>query len=341
MFANATKNQHYLPRVEQKLNALNPGSTTGNFKIYSFRLVDREKYQIVLENERGRSTDKTLSMLDLFSFEVPGGSAIRLNLEELFQKYECDVETHTMNLLGKLSRGDGDIKVEIIDIFAAKLLNFVRNPFCIQKVLNSFPKLTSYDPTAPEVLATYRQILTGRRPHQAHLCRELGISDRTYTEWLRLLFLLLTPLADGQPNLFEGVIKGLFESRDTQAAAFVSMYDNDRCLLSDRGYSQPIPDGANMSMSFNLCSTAFVDYVFSDPGALLQGRASPEFLAMALSGWKQRPQASINVTVLRNHRDMLARYNSRVIEQCYERVYCSAKDGIILRDAVIAAPHAS
>jgi hypothetical protein len=337
MFENATKNQHYLPRVEQKLNALNPSSTTGNFKIYSFRLVDREKYQIALENQRGRSIDKTLSMLDLFSFEVPGGGAIRLNLEELFHKYEHDVEAHTMGLLGKLARADRDIKAEIVDLFAAKLLNFVRNPFCIQKVLNSFPRLTSYDPTAPGLLATYRKILTGRRPHQSRLCAQLGISDDTYTEWLRVLFMLLTPLSDGQPTLFEGVIKGLFESRDTQASAFVSIYDNDRCLLSDRGFSQPIPDGANMAMSFNLCSTAFVDFVFSDPGALLQGQASPEFLAMALSGWKRRPQATINVTVLRNHRDMLARYNRRVIEQCYERVYCSTKDGIILRNADIVA----
>jgi hypothetical protein len=29
---------------------------------------------------------------------------------------------------------NADIKAEIIGLFAAKLLNFIRNPFCIEKV---------------------------------------------------------------------------------------------------------------------------------------------------------------------------------------------------------------
>ena len=116
------------------------------------------------------------------------------------------------------------------------------------------------------------------------------------------------------------------ENRTTQAAAFVWAYDDDHCLLSDRSFSQPIPDGVHLAMSFNLSSTAFVDYIFADAATLVQGRASPEFVANALTAWKQRPQATINVTMARNNRDMLA----RVIEQCHERVYCSAKTGLIL-----------
>jgi hypothetical protein len=84
------------------------------------------------------------------------------------------------------------------------------------------------------------------------------------------------------------MIKGLFEARDTQAAAFVWTYDQDVCLLSDRSYCQPIPDGAHMAMSFNLCSTAFVDYVFADAATLVEGRAAPAFVANALAAWRQR-----------------------------------------------------
>jgi len=135
---------------------------------------------------------------------------------------------------------------------------------------------------------------------------------------------------DGRLNLFEDVIKGLLENRGTQAAALVWVYDHDHCLLSYRGFSLPIRGGSHMAMSFNLCSTAFVDYVFADAAALVQGRASPEFVANALAAWKQRLQATINVTMTRNNRDMLARYNRRVIEQCYKRVYCSAKTGLVL-----------
>ena len=78
-----------------------------------------------------------------------------------------------VGLLAKLNAGSGDIKTEIIDLFAAKMLNFVRNPFSIVKVLNSFPGLAGYDPTDPALLADYRRVVSGRRPQQAHLCAEL------------------------------------------------------------------------------------------------------------------------------------------------------------------------
>lgn len=331
MRGNETRNQHFVPRVEQKLNAINPGSVTRKFRIYSFRIVDRDAYQIALESPRGHAIASTLSMLDLFSFDVPGGGRVRVNLEALFHKYEENIEIHTRSLLEKLARNSADIKTEIIDLFAAKLLNFVRNPFCIEKVLNSFPGVAAYEPTDPELLATYRLIVTGRKPHQTHLCEQLGISQQTYVEWLRLMFILLMQIAPDRPNLFEGMIKGLFEARGTQAAAFVWAYDQEHCLLSDRSFCQPIPDGPHMAMSFNLCSTAFVDYIFADAATLVQGRASPAFVEGALAAWRQRPQATVNVTMTRNSREMLARYNRRVVEQCRYRVYCAAKTGIVLQ----------
>ena len=131
--------------------------------------------------------------------------------------------------------------------------------------------------------------------------------------------------------LFEGTIKGLMENRKTQAAAFLWVYDDARCLLSDRGYCQPIEEAAHMSMSFNLCSNAFIDYAFFDMAVLLRDRASPEFLSEALEARAQLPQATINVTLTRNDLSNLARYNRRVIEFSHERVYCSAKDGLVLR----------
>lgn len=304
--------------------------TSGKFRIYSFRIADREAYRIELESPRGRAIASTLSMLDLFSFDVSGGGPLRMNLEALFHKYEANVEIHTRSLLEKLAQGSADIKTELIDLFAAKLLNFVRNPFCIQKVLNSFPGVGQYEPTDPELLAVYRRIVNGQKPHQAYLCRQLDISQETYIEWLRLIFILLMQTGVDRPNLFECMIKGLFEARDTQAAAFVWIYDQDPCLLSDRSFCQPIPDGAHMAMSFNLCATAFVDYIFADAATLVEGRASPAFVANALAAWRQRPQATINVTVTKNNRPMLARYNRRVVEQARERVYCAEKTGVVL-----------
>src|SRR5208337_4757894 len=316
MLENDTRNQHFVTQGEQRLNALNPQADPKNQRIYSFEVVDRENYTLTLENPIGRPIGKSLSLFDLFSFDVPGESRLRLNFESLFRKYEGYIKDHTQGLLAKLNAGSGDIKAEIINLFAAKMLNFVRNPFSIVKVLNSFPGLASYDPTDPVLLADYRRVVSGRKPHQAHLCAELGISEAQYVEWLRVLFMLLVPMAEGHPNFFEDMIKRLLENRKMHVAAFVCEYDSARCLLSDRGFSQPIADGPHMAFSFNLCATAFVDYVFLDPATTLQGKASPEFIAQAIANWERLPEKRINVTFLRNDLDMLARFNRRAIEQC-------------------------
>jgi hypothetical protein len=203
VLVNDTRNQHFLTRVEQKLNALNPQADARNLRIYSFEVIDRENYTLSLESPNGRPIGSNLSLFDLFSFDVPGNTRLRRNFESLFHKYENYIEAHTKSLLAKLNGGGRDIKAEIIDLFAAKLLNFVRNPFSIVKVLNSFPGVASYDPVDPALLADYRRIVSGRKPHQAHLCTQLGISDAQYVEWLRLLFMLLVPMAEGRSNFFE------------------------------------------------------------------------------------------------------------------------------------------
>ena len=85
-----------------------------------------------------------------------------------------------------------------------------------------------------------------------------------------------------------------------------------------------------MAFSFNLCATAFADFIFADPATLLQGKASPEFIAQTIASWERLPEKTINVTFLRNNLDMLVRYNRLVVEQCYKRVCCSVKDGLVL-----------
>lgn len=177
MRSNGTRNQHFVSQVEQKLNASNPNSTGKNFRIFSFRIADRDAYRIELEDPRGFAIKTTLSLFDLYSFDVEGGGKLRMNLEELFRNYEDNVEVHTKSLLEKLAAGGADVKTELIELFTVKLLNFVRNPYCVQKVLNSFPSIGRYEPTDPELLAVYRRVIEGRKRHQSHLCEQLGISQ--------------------------------------------------------------------------------------------------------------------------------------------------------------------
>jgi len=330
MRANSSRNQHFVAHVEQKLNACNLESRGGRFRIYSFRIADRDSYRLTLEQPHGRPIHSNLAMLDLFSFDVAGGKRLRSNLEQLFQKYEQGIERHTRSLLQKISQRIFDVKEELVELFAAKLLNFVRNPFCIEKVLNSFPGVADFQPTDAGLLATYRQIIAGKRPHQSYLCAQLGISDQRYAEWLRMLFMLLAPIGPDGCNLFEGVIKGLLENRASHIGAFLAVHDQPCVLLSDRGFSQPVADGPQiMAMSFNLCSTAFIDFAFADAATLLQGRANPEFLEHAFENWKRRAVSTVNLTVTHNDVALLARHNRRVVEQCHSRVYCAVKDDLV------------
>lgn len=278
-----------------------------------------------LENPRGNLVGTTLSMMDLFSFDVLGGSQFRANLEELFKKYEDNIVTYTQNLLDKSATRSHDIETEVIGIFTAKLMNFLRNPFCIQKVLNSFPALLQCEPTDPELLNVYRHIIDGQKPHLAHLCCQLGISPENYIQWLKIIFVLLMPIQHNRSNLFEELSKKLFEDRNTQATVMIWTYDQDVCLLSDRSFCQRLPDGPHTTMSFNLCSTAFIDYVFSDPMALIENANAP-----VLNAWRARPQNTIEISVIKNNHKMLARFNRRTIEQARERVYCAKSDGILI-----------
>ena len=50
---------------------------------------------------------------------------------------------------------------------------------------------------------------------------------------------------------------------------------------------------------------------------------------MPLASTKGSRREQMKVTFLRNNLDMLARYNRRAVEQCYQRVYCSVKDGLV------------
>jgi hypothetical protein len=51
----------------------------------------------------------------------------------------------------------------------------------------------------------------------------------------------------------------------------------------------------------------------------------------ALADRERLGQKQVDVTFRRNDLEMLARFNRRAVEQCYRRVYCSAKDGLKLR----------
>ena len=318
---NRTKNQHFISQVEQRFNASNPDAVRANQRIYEFEIVDREKRVLRLSGSRGRSVENNLSMLDLFTFDIDKDTDLRVNFEEAFARYEGPMRETTESILLAHAQGRSDIAPELFTLFVAKLVNFIRNPYSIAKVINTFGSFTEVHPTSPAIYDAYTRTLLGRQPHQAHICRQLAISDEQYKRWLRLLFMLLTPMANGPGNFLEETIKSLFEREDEALVGHVHRYSQQRCLLSDRGFSWPIEQGKHMAFDFNLGANAFVRYAFLDYETVL-GRPMPEFIKRGL----QRGPKIVRVSYLTDDFPALYVFHRRVIEQAHQNVYCSGKD---------------
>ncbi len=316
--ANITKNQHFIPQVEQRFNAIDTAISKEKQRIYVFSVQNRESYLIRLESSKGVKIEKNLSFLDLFSFDVLGKEAERYNFENLFQDYESDINSNTESLLNKITNKDLDIKSEILKIFASKMLNFVRNPYSVNKVINSFPHVSNYYPTDPVHYCNFEKIIKGKKPHQEYLCKYFNISEYDYIKWLATIFMLLNPLENGKPNYLNQVIKNLYESKDLYIMVIVYTYDRESCILSDRGYSNPLPDGDYLSFDFNLRSDAFIRYMFGDINKIAP-KNTPKRL---IESYKLHPK-SINIDHVHNDLNILDKYNKNVFYQCFSHVYNS------------------
>lgn len=202
-----TKNQHFLSQTEQRLNSLNPDVDVKSQRFYEFELIDREDYKVSLRSPKGVVIGKTLSLYDLFSFDVLKDSD-RYNFEALFTRYEPNTKKVTGELIRKLGIPGSNIAPEIVNIFAIKFLNFVRNPFSVKKILNTFPAVSAVQPTDPIHLANFNRVLIGRKPQQRYLCGKLGIFEVEYISWLAVLFVLLTPLAKDNSNFLNNMVEG-------------------------------------------------------------------------------------------------------------------------------------
>jgi len=320
---NNTKNQHFLSQIEQRLNAINPEALPSNQKIYSFTLRDRENYVVDLDDKQGKSIASNLLLYDLFSFDVINKKT-RMNFETLFQQYEADIKENTESLLKKLAAGDANIKAEVLNIFAAKFLNFIRNPYSVIKMLNNVSVIGNFKPTQPDMLQMFNAIISGKKPQQKYLCLRLGISDSEYEDWLLALFMLLTRFEDGQMNILEHAVKNLFEDPScyimVNVYRYIDEHSDKRCLLSDRGYSTPLSHCSHLALDFNLHESAFIQYIFYRLDEIAPMAIAPSILEI----YKKQPK-TVELKLLNNDLEALSRYNRHVLYQCHNNVYSSSR----------------
>ena len=328
---NTTKNQHYLPQVEQRMNASNPDARPNRQRIYSFKLLDREQLTLQLEHPKGRLISENLAIRDLFSFDVAANMNLRMNFEALFGEHEAKVYTTTQRILARLQADgdawenklthirDADFQRDLRELFMAKILNFARNPYSIPKVLNTFGSLVNYTPTSPEKLIYFNRILNGRRPHQQWLCGELGISDRDYVNWLKVLFMLFVEYDLNGSTMLHGMVKEMFEAKQQVAGVMVCTYADPVCLISDRAFSTNIQKDGIDGFDFNVTSRAFVRYMFGHVGAL-----APHAPPHLVKNYRRAPEELL-FHYRKNDMALLGSFNRNLIYQSAHRVYSAVK----------------
>jgi len=337
---NTTKIQHYLPQVEQRLNAANPNATSDRQKIYSFRVLDHEQRTLQLERPDGVLISKNLALFDLFSFDVAADKKWRMNLESLFGRIETKTHATTRRLLDRLDTEGavwdgkitdihgGGLYEDLVELFRIKLLNFARNPHSIQKVLNTLGLLAGFTPTSPENQAAFERILNGRKPHQQRLCGQLGITDQDYVTWLKMLFMLFVECDNHGDTILDGIVRGMFEADRHVVAAMVCTYAEPVCLLSDRGFSTNIRQAGVDGFDFNVTSRAFVRYTFGHVAALVP-QASPFQVSQF-----QRPPQSLQFHFRKDDMSVLGSFNANAIQQSAHRVFSAIKDPVIPTSAL-------
>lgn len=315
---NKTKNQHFLSQSEQRLNASNPiPSDHKNARIFEFNVIDRENFKIEPCSKKGRPIRKSLSFIDLFSFDIPSNGDDRYNFEDLFKTYEHKVRDITLNLLSKLKTPGTDVASEIQSIFAIKYMNLVRNPYSAKEVLNTLPHLRNLKPTDNSHLANFERVLNGSKPQQKYLCELLNISKEDYTDWLGIIFIALAPLAKNESNFINTMTEHLLSNKNYYVAVIIYTFEDHSCLLSDRGFSTPLPENDHLSFDFNLTSKSFIRYIFTDIDSIVPGRMTEEEI--------ENFKATKEIKSFHIHNDIqsLSIYNKHVVSQCNSKVFCS------------------
>jgi hypothetical protein len=307
------------------MNTCTPDADKKNQKIYVFEIDRRGTAdELRLKSAVKQSIASNLILEDVFSFDIEPGSRLRQNFERLFDRYEKDLKNRTERLLTKIDERSNDLSEDLIELYKAKLMSFLRNPYSVAKVLNTFRGMHNLRPTDPILDRTFQLVLEGRKPHQAALCKRLGISDDQYRQWLAVMFMMLTEMAPGHKSIFESSAEGLFTDTRFFVGVLICVYTDKKCLLGDRSFSTNLQNDRADGMDFNLRHNAFIRYIFGDRRAMLPPDTDPYLLELS-----EKLPPKINVYYAIDDLAMLQNYNMNVINQSHSRVFCSTATDII------------
>ncbi|MDH2636101.1 hypothetical protein QDS01_14370 [Acinetobacter nosocomialis] len=336
MFNNRTRNQHFIAQVEQKLNSINPSETRNRRRILEFVVNERDQLSFSITKTNGVRIEQNLSFDDLYTFEI-FSDATRNNFETFFSKYESKIEQLTNNFLNCIKEKQKISSDEVMDLIFCKIMNFVRNPYSIKKVLNTFGSLRTKVPSDPYLLSEFFKITIENIKIEPNILNFLEISEEEYIDWLKIIFLFFVVEQDGK-SVGELTVENFRKTSFIYINVF--NYDDEICLLSDRGFVDYSPSLGEsfFSMSFNLNKNSFLNFSFFEPSwenfkALIPNDNGRIALLEKHLDIRIAFPPRTEVTTISNFLDGVRNYNSNVIRQCHSNFYAAQKDFLIFKSS--------
>lgn len=326
MFNNETRNQHYISQVEQKLNCIDPTLPRDRRRIYKFKIDDREELTFDQVNPLGVKIEKNLSFNDLYTFDVLSDNS-RNNFESLFGKYEQQIEDCTNKILVNLSCSNPIPIEDIKALIFSKMMNFIRNPFCIEKILNTYGELSTVSPTDPLLANEFRKIRQDNLHVSSDLLTQLQISEDKYIKWLKVLFNFFS-VKFNDKFLGELIVDKSLDIDNKRISLSFFMYQHEICLLSDRSfvdYGPALPKDF-FCFAFNLNKNTFITFKIFE-NTLENIKALCPHLVPLIDNFNQEIDIMslmpprIEILVVKDNLEILKGYNSQVIYQCHSAFF--------------------
>lgn len=328
MFEKNTKKQHFISVSEQKLNSINPlESKREKIEIYSFDLVDRETHRIRLSNPSLIKAVDNLFYKDLYTFEVLDNKQ-RLCFENLFERLERKVAISTNKIVDNNEFTVGDF----LDVFKTKLMNMIRNPYCIKFILNNFESTIDFYPTNDEFISKLKKI--EKLVVNVEILNKFSVSEDEYKKWLKIIFLMITPLNDDK-YILDDFADNFFNLEKYYHLISIFKYTEEVCLLSDRSYvnlSSLFNKSEGVCFGFNLRYDSFI-YLAFFPNNLeiiakdLLGIDGSNIAKFLKERGLNQIQHNLVIQPYIDNLEMLKSFNQHVIYQCVENVF-AAKENI-------------
>lgn len=327
MFNNETRNQHYVSQLEQKLNSIDPSIDKKKRRIYKFESLNREFQEYKLCIESGVRIEKNLTFNDLYSLEIFDDGT-----RDNFEKYFCQLEEKIEELTKKILTSGRLDKCILLALFNAKLMNVIRNPYCILSTINTYSNLCNYIPVN-QYLAHYFEKVNTLDISESILL-EFNVSQLQFRQWLKIIFYMVVPIplnTGRYLNFAPEIIKNIFDPTKMYLYIVLATHENEICLLSDRAHVDfsGALSGNSFGYEFNLTKNAFIHFTFAENNLdnLSKVANIPENLMIRMKerGFNNLEMSSLEINKFVNEDILFRSYNSRVMYQCHTHFYAADK----------------